>query len=178
MSEGMAYMSAVDTMPLSVVAGRDEAVDLFRASRTRRVLNYVVDTIAFYACTFFVSAVLGFYLGLAGFDVERLFSGALPYLLSVSIYFLFYGFFEGVFGRSPGKWLTRTEVVDLDGARPSFAHVLARTFARFLPLAPIWLALHGIALHDRVTSTRVVESGPWREYIRTQREGGEPDRVS
>ena len=53
MSEGMAYMSAVDTMLLSVVAGRDEAVDLFRASRTRRVLNYVVDTIAFYACTFY-----------------------------------------------------------------------------------------------------------------------------
>ncbi|MCA9756560.1 MAG: RDD family protein, partial [Candidatus Eisenbacteria bacterium] len=59
-------------------------------------------------------------------------------LATNQLYFLFYGFFEGVFGRSPGKWLTRTEVVDLDGARPSFAHVLARTFARFLPLAPIW----------------------------------------
>lgn len=69
----------------------------------------------------------------------------------------YYLFFEVLFGRTPGKWLTSTGVVDLDGERPRPRQILIRSLARLVPLEPFsFLGASPSGLHDRWSRTRVV----------------------
>ena len=71
----------------------------------------------------------------------------------------YYCFFEGIFARSPGKWICGTRVVDLEGNRPSFLQVIGRSLARFIPFEAFsFLGSRGIGWHDSLSSTRVVRT--------------------
>jgi uncharacterized RDD family membrane protein YckC len=69
----------------------------------------------------------------------------------------YYVFFEYVFNATPGKMITRTRVVRLDGGKPSIGQVFGRTFARFVPFEAFsFLGRGASGWHDRWSKTRVV----------------------
>ena len=122
---------------------RDYAGDMVDASPGLRFVNLLVDYIAF----LMLAALCGVVGALVGMRMQPL----IVYPLLVG----FYLFFEGVLNATPGKMLTRTRVVSIDGGKPSFGQVFARTLVRFVPFEAFSF-LGGSGWHDRWTKTRVV----------------------
>lgn len=139
------------TQPGSEVAGYSEAgqTDLeedeapYPAGLGRRFANLVIDAILFWVLVFGTVSMLTF---------EQLSSGVV--LLA---YPLVWTLPELLFGRTLGKLLTGTKVVNLQGERPSFTQVCVRTIVRGVPF-DAWSFLWGdnVGWHDSWVNTRVV----------------------
>ena len=70
---------------------------------------------------------------------------------------VFYVFFEGLFGRTPGKMILGTVVTDLEGHPPTLGAVVKRTLARFVPFeAFTFFGERGF--HDKASRTQVVRT--------------------
>jgi uncharacterized RDD family membrane protein YckC len=82
-------------------------------------------------------------------------SGLLGYPVMIGYYL----FFEGMFGATPGKMITKTRVVRTDGGKPSFGQIFGRTLARYVPFEPFsFFGGTPTGWHDRWSGTRVVRS--------------------
>ena len=78
-----------------------------------------------------------------------------------SLLFVFVGYyilFELVFGKTIGKFITKTSVKNLYGNKLTFRIVLGRTLIRLIPLETFTLLFDGKAdaWHDRFSSTIVI----------------------
>ena len=122
------------------------------AGKGRRFLTLLVDQVGYYAFSF----ALGIVLALAGAGqavqgmnrLEEILFGA----VALSVYYLF---FESLWGRTPGKLVMGTRVVDLRGGPPTFGHLVKRTLARLVPFeAFTFFGVRGF--HDRISDTQVV----------------------
>jgi len=120
---------------------------MVQASRSVRFANLLIDSF----CRFLVGMVLGVVAGAAKSPLL----GASLGLISMLGYYLF---FETVFQATPGKFITRTRVVDLDGNKPPFTSILGRTLSRFVPFEPFsFFSSTEEGWHDRWSGTRVVK---------------------
>jgi uncharacterized RDD family membrane protein YckC len=138
--------------PQSAEAPPDYSQDeiLLDASAGTRFANLIVDII----CRMVFAFVLGFVLALAGLPLRDPFVNIAFSLLSLLLYYVG---FEGLFGRTPGKFVTRTRVVLEDGSKPSLGTILLRTVCRFVPFEPFsFLGGSSRGWHDRWSGTRVV----------------------
>jgi uncharacterized RDD family membrane protein YckC len=122
------------------------------AGKGRRFLTLVIDQVGYYTFSF----VLGIVLALAGAGqaiqgmnrLQELLFGA----VALSIYYLF---FESLWGRTPGKLVMGTRVVDMHGGQPAFRDLVKRTLARLVPFeAFTFFGVRGF--HDRISDTQVV----------------------
>lgn len=122
------------------------------ASRGRRFGTFLID----YFCYIVVCVLVGVVLGLLlGSRAAALFAGGVGYIFAFAVFFGFYGVFEGLWGRTPGKFLLGTVVVTESGDRPTFGQVMGRTAMRCVPFEPF--SFFGkLGWHDSVTKTRVV----------------------
>lgn len=125
------------------------------ASHGKRFLNYIIDLI--------VSFILLAFL-IAAFDMFGLFMGVGTFLnnqiviqvISLFVMVLYYTVMEISFGKSVGKFLTRTQVVTMEeGIRPSLGMIIGRSFARLIPFDAVSFLFSG-GWHDTLTSTVVV----------------------
>lgn len=131
------------------------------APRGKRLLNLVVDLVCFYA--FLTVTLLAVSAAAPNFMERWKAEQGLALITNLVIFFLYYVGCESLTLRSPGKLLTRTQVVSLDGGVPGFGQIAIRTLLRHLPFE--WLPLLagdgegpvGLPLHDRWSGTRVVE---------------------
>jgi uncharacterized RDD family membrane protein YckC len=138
--------------PGSEVAGVPVAMEL--AGKGRRFATFVIDYLGFFLFAAGVGVAVGIAFGQAGMAALHRVPGT---LLGMGIFFIYYLFFEGVFGRTPGKWLLGTVVVDESGRPPSFGQVLGRTACRFIPFEP--LSFFGtLGWHDGIPKTRVIRT--------------------
>lgn len=122
------------------------------ASLGQRLANLVIDYVAYMV----LSMALGVIVGLVG-AVDWV-ESPLGNLFGLVMMFGYYAIFEAVFGRTPGKFVTRTRVVDINGGRASFGQILGRTALRFVPFEPFSFFGSGHGWHDRWSNTRVVRS--------------------
>lgn len=76
---------------------------------------------------------------------------------TVTVYFLYYFIFEYFVGKTPGKYLTKTRVVNLNGGRPSAKAVLIRTVLRIIPFDIISYLFGLTGLHDLMSKTLVIK---------------------
>ena len=131
------------------------------ASNTKRFLNYLIDRVAIiggFAGLFFIGGLLenaGIVSGVTEFAGEI--GGITDLILTAIGAVLYYTFFEGVFGRTLGKLITGTKVIDLNGKRPAFATILGRSFVRIVPFEPFSFLGSDRGWHDRWSDTRVVD---------------------
>ena len=126
---------------------------LVYAGRGRRFLTFVVD----YVCYLLVAFLIGVFMTLAFGPHSMAFldttGGNL--LFSLGLFFGYYLAFEASTGRTPGKYVTGTVVVDARGGRPRFTQVLGRTAARMIPFEAFTF-FGEVGVHDRLPGTRVV----------------------
>lgn len=119
---------------------------MVQASRGVRFANLLIDSF----CRFIFGMVLGVATGVA----KNPLLGASVGILSMLSYYVF---FETVFQATPGKLITRTRVVDMDGNKPTFSRILGRTLSRFVPFEPFsFFSSTEEGWHDRWSGTRVV----------------------
>lgn len=87
-------------------------------------------------------------------------------LIFILINILYYVFTEGLFGRSFGKLITGTVVVDENGLKPSFGTIVKRSFCRIIPFDG--LSFFGSrGWHDSMSDTYVVNKKALDEELKT-----------
>ena len=118
---------------------------LMDATQGQRFANLLIDDV----CFIIVCFVLGAVIAVIG-------RPELAGLISWPVMIGYYLFFEGIFNATPGKMITRTRVVGLDGGKPGFGQLLGRTLSRFVPFEPFSFLGGSSGWHDRWSKTRVV----------------------
>lgn len=137
------------------------------AGRGVRFSNYIVDYFFITIPVFFLAVAWGMIDGLASpqgvpstplLDTLNTLTPSLMGFSLVGFMPLYYILFEYFWQKTPGKWITKTKVVNLDGSRPGFWKLVARTLARWIPLE--WMTFlsspHPRGWHDRISGTMVV----------------------
>jgi uncharacterized RDD family membrane protein YckC len=132
-----------------------EATGMVPAERWRRFVNLIVDYIGFFLLSFIIGILIAVIGGREG--VERL--QQIPQLLvGIAVLLLYYLPQEMLFGRTLGKLVTGTKVVDEKGGPPSAMQVLGRTFSRFIPFEAFsFFAENARGWHDSIPRTYVVK---------------------
>ncbi|TVQ19935.1 MAG: CPBP family intramembrane metalloprotease, partial [Bacteroidetes bacterium] len=138
-------------------------VEKAMADRGLRFANLLLDGLAFLLFTLTSGMVLGIFLAFFWFEgIQKMeqWGPGLNFLVSVLSGIIFYTLFETITGRTPGKYITGTRVVNLDGTKPGFVTILVRSMVRFIPLEPFsFLGAQPTGWHDRVSRTVVIKHG-------------------
>ncbi len=72
-------------------------------------------------------------------------------------FFTYYYYLELKFQKTPGKYITKTSVVNLKGEQPGKKEIMNRTLARFIPLDRVSFIFVPKGIHDRLSNTTVVK---------------------
>lgn len=113
--------------------------------------------------------------GVAGLLVES--TAVLAVIVAVLgfiFYLSYYLLFEGITGRTVGKYVTGTKVVNSNGGKASFVQIIGRTFCRLIPLDMFSFLFcndksRPIFWHDSIPDTRVIDltgvRPPWMDVF-------------
>ena len=117
-----------------------------------RALNFLIDTLLFFALAFLSFKAYNWYVifwGYPAYNFGWFFFGS---------GFVYYLFFESIFARTPGKWFTYSKVTNLTGGRASFLSILIRSFIRLTVIDLFFIPFLGKPLHDYLSKTQLIES--------------------
>jgi uncharacterized RDD family membrane protein YckC len=122
------------------------------ASISKRLLNVLLDGIAswvvsmvFFILAYFSSSPASIVLVILGY---------------VSSFIGYYIVCEYVWGRTVGKLITNTKVIDKFGKKPSFLRIVGRSFARYIPFdfLSFLFGPFPVGWHDSISGTFVVSN--------------------
>jgi len=82
------------------------------------------------------------------------------FVIRLMVWLGYFVFMESLFQRTLAKLLTGTIVVTENGARPSFAQILGRSFSRLIPFEAFSFlgGNHPVGWHNSLSRTRVVST--------------------
>ena len=145
--------------------------DTLLASSGSRFLNYILDVTFFIILFLFVVVILGLIIGLfelTSFGLWLDNMGDLGWnVIGVAILMFYYSTTEALFGRSLGKFITGTVVVDENGEKPDFGTIFKRNLCRLIPFdAFSFLGGSGRGWHDTISDTYVVNKKALDEEVR------------
>ncbi len=120
------------------------------ADKAARFGNYIIDVIVFIAL--FILHLLLFEM----FNITADPDAPLFGLYYIMLYFGYYFLFEYFLGKTPGKFLTRTRVVDMNGEWPGGKKLLIRNLCRFIPFDNFSFLFGPAGWHDSISGTMVV----------------------
>jgi uncharacterized RDD family membrane protein YckC len=123
------------------------------ASKGQRFGTLIIDYICYLALSALSGIVIALLFGQAGIQAVK----HVPnFVVGTVMLLAFYCFFEGIWARTPGKFLLGTAVVTVKGEKPSFPQVIGRTFCRFIPFEAFSFLGDGEGWHDSISKTQVV----------------------
>ena len=127
------------------------------ASTGQRFLNYIIDIVCYYLFIFFISILI---VMAAGADAAISLQGVgATYAFVFGTFLIYFFLSELIFkGRTIGKFITRTKVLNEDGTMPTAKTYLLRTLCRFVPFEPF--SAFGSPprpWHDKWTKTMVID---------------------
>jgi uncharacterized RDD family membrane protein YckC len=126
--------------------------EIISANSDKRLLNYFIDLIMAWVFTFVLIVLLVFF-GLYS-SAEESGSGIWYY---VGIFLYFFGT-EVMWGKTAGKLITKTKVVNKEGKKPSWQTIFARTLCRLIPFDGFsFLGKNPRGWHDSISHTYVVD---------------------
>ncbi|UFH33549.1 RDD family protein [Chryseobacterium sp. C-71] len=154
-----------------------QIVDRQKASLPTRFVNNLIDLIVL-AVIHIILAVISqllysitysrffFFFNNGGF-LWDIFIGALV----AFIYFYLWEYYSD--GKTPGKYVTGTKVISIDGERPNKKQYLLRSLYRVIPFEA--LTFFGTdGLHDAMTDTRVIN---FKNYMAEKQAKNEIDNI-
>lgn len=124
------------------------------ASIGTRFLNFFLDRI-------FSIVFIGI-IAVIGSGINDTLGGILVLVAFLGYYLLF----EGVWQKTPAKWITKTKVVMNDGSKPDFLHILGRTLTRYIPFEPLSFLAGPVGWHDSLSKTLVVPADYTTEQVK------------
>jgi predicted Zn finger-like uncharacterized protein len=127
------------------------------ASQGKRLTSFLIDQAIFW--------VVGFVAGFASvFIIESELIGQIVlYAFNILFTLSYYVILEASCGRTIGKLVAGTKVVNEDGGRVTFGRVLGRSLCRFIPFEPFSFVFGGdnaypTGWHDSIPGTRVINA--------------------
>jgi uncharacterized RDD family membrane protein YckC len=139
--------------PKTRVADEEQSGPTEPASRTQRFLNLLIDLVGYFTLAIVVTVVLA--IVYPPFVESSSVAG--DYAFGFIVITSYYALSEALFGRTLGKLVTRTWVVNESGGKPTFAQILGRSAARSIPFEPFsFFGTEPTGWHDRLSGTRVV----------------------
>lgn len=126
--------------PVVVYAGKDA-----------RFANYIIDIIIRYLFVYLVSIGSGI--------LPESVQGIITFI-GLLVFIAYYIIFEYVFGKTPGKFITRTHVVTYDGEHPTFLNIVGRSLCRIIPFDNVSFLFSFLGWHDSISKTCVVKDNP------------------
>ncbi len=122
------------------------------ADKGARIGNFIIDSILIILLIIIQAFILGEILNVIT-DESSSFFGIYIFIF----YFLYYFVFEYFFGKTPGKYLTKTIVVNCFGEKPNIKALLIRSTARLVPY-DCFSFIFGQGLHDSISNTIVINN--------------------
>ena len=124
------------------------------ASKWLRLLNLLIDYIAFWVLGLVVGMVIIYVFGM---ENAHWLEGGSGFAIGILVPLAYYILVEGATGRTLGKLVTGTRVVNAAGGTPSFKQILGRSLARFIPFEAFsFLGDDGRGWHDSIPDTYVI----------------------
>ena len=121
------------------------------ASQLKRFLNFLIDYVLV------VRFIIPFSVG-AMFPYEDESTWYVIVLICIILYFFL---LETFTGRTLGKLITGTRVLNLSDEKPSAGRIFIRTLCRFIPFDALsYLSSRPVGWHDSISKTYVVEKIP------------------
>ncbi|NER19038.1 RDD family protein [Spongiivirga citrea] len=138
--------------------------DLY-ANKGKRLGNFIVDLIVFRVLIIAIFAILGFIVVTIGGDIDSFLyqletiNPFMDLLITYVLYFfVFWGFETLLQGRTIGKFITQTKVVDINGNVPNAGLIAKRTLSRIIPFDGFsYLGEEGRGWHDTIPNLYVVD---------------------
>jgi uncharacterized RDD family membrane protein YckC len=124
-----------------------------KVSASIRLINFIVDTIAFCIVTIILSFILGLFIGPTD---SGLITIAVYLTLAVG-FFGYYIFMETKYQKTIGKFITKTTVVTRGGAKPEVGDIVRRTFCRLIPFDRVSFLFAQSGFHDRFSDTTIIK---------------------
>lgn len=126
----------------------------------QRLLNCIIDIAAFYLLNLFLGLFGGLLAIVLKFDGQSFPGGSVQLLFLfafIASYILYYTLFEGAKGKTIGKMLTKTKVVQVDGLPLGYRKAFVRTLCRLVPFEFISVFFGGLMWHDSWTYSMTVQ---------------------
>ena len=117
-----------------------------------RVFNFIIDTLIVFGITYGINTWWDFYVMYWQYPFIPF------YVFFFGFIFIYYIFFEGIFKRSPAKWLTISKVANRQGDKPAFWQILIRSLIRLTIIDCFFIPFLDKPLHDYLSKTEVVEA--------------------
>ncbi len=129
------------------------------ASLGQRFLNHIIDIIVFYILSVLVILLISSFVGTDWImNEDNVFNKLNQYFILISIYTIYYSTMEYKFGKTIGKFITKTKVVTENSLPPTYNTCFFRSIVRIIPFEPISILFDQTqAWHDRWTKTYVVK---------------------
>ncbi len=130
------------------------------ASQGKRFANFILDSVFYYIFSFIIGLLIGIVIvayfpssiGIFNEDSE-----IINYLTGFVVMFIYYSVSETLTGRTLGKLITKTKVVNEIGLCPDFGNILLRTICRFIPFDALsFFSDDKLGWHDKLSKTKVV----------------------
>jgi len=158
----MEQINAYKTPEADLEADLEFEKPQYLASQGKRFGTLILDNIFIFVYAIAIGFILGIIFALTD-NVALLEVLAKPipnFLFGLSVVFSYYFFLEILWGRTIGKIILGTKVVDVDRNRPKASAIFMRTLVRFIPLEAIsFLPNNGASgWHDRFSNTQVISS--------------------
>lgn len=137
------------------------------ARKGLRFANFFIDSIILNIFTFGIGIVIGVMLIAQGYEVDSqgnfvgvpLWVNLVINLVHIPITLAYYIALEVALGRTLGKLITGTKVVNAEGGNATLGQVVGRSFARFIPFEVFsFLGETGRGWHDSLSKTYVVKT--------------------
>jgi uncharacterized RDD family membrane protein YckC len=134
--------------------------ELSLAPQGKRFLTLILDTVFYLIYSVIFGAILGVILAVTdSMQVLEMISQPIPnFLFGLFLVTSYYFPQEILLGKTIGKMILGTKVVDLEGNKPKAGTILLRTICRFIPFESFsFLYAEGTkGWHDRLSKTKVV----------------------
>jgi len=141
-----------------VQTDQEKFLEILPASNWKRFFNLIIDYIGMYLVLIIIATVAAVIWGEAILLSMQNISRLQDILLTYVCYFLYYLFFESIFGKTLGKLITGTVVVNELGTKPTFKQFFARSLCRLIPFEPFsFFGSKGYGWHDSIPNTYVID---------------------
>ncbi|MFP2996971.1 RDD family protein [Spongiivirga sp. MCCC 1A20706] len=116
------------------------------AGENTRINNFIID--------FLVSIILAYMA--AKFTNELSGDSLMSLVVFIMIRFMYYFLPEKIYGKTLGKMITKTKVVDINRQEPTTLMLIKRTLLRAVTLLLTFISDENVAFHDQFSKTYVV----------------------
>lgn len=141
-----------------------QVTDAITASIGQRFLNYLIDGLM--QCVLLIVGTIFIFIISDLFGSKKAFNFFATlehntiglYTVVFIVVSVYYNFFEIIFARTVGKFITQTIVVDENGEKPHYDHILIRTLCRFIPFYGLFVLINPArGIHDNLSKTYVAD---------------------